>query len=321
MILFKKPQRPLGHVPLKPITFINHQTGEVRKKFTFKKNSDVQGDNGPIRTFAKDKTIDYSKLSEREFLKTFKDNKSKRLAKEIICFCKNSNTKFQDTLTELTSILKKDKCKNGSGVHILLPLAGMSPIGHFYRGYIENHYPNAKISFVLTPESANLKQQKKSTENSFSRYFKKIIDKNNDKLVIMLDYISSDEFTTKRLFRNINSINKNIDFKTIHSPELDKESNLRNYVKWDFGGMTLSEAYRQLVKNEGTLKNRRIAGDVLFNIPSGTAGFLNLSVDPKLNLPSPKEFKKIYFRLKRDEIVKAKTFYYLGKRFNLENAY
>ncbi|MFH0906049.1 MAG: hypothetical protein V1824_01780, partial [archaeon] len=279
----------------------------------------INGKKRLVRTFEKDKEIDYSKLTTEEFIKTFKDNRSRDLAKKVLNIIGSSKI-IKESISSFESIMKKKnkEYNDGTGVHILLPLAGMSPSGHFYRGYFENHYPNAKISFVLTPDSHQ--EQNSSNKFLFSENFKKLINPKEDKLVFMFDYVSLELKTTQLLRENLITINNDIEFYAIKGPEIRRGDFLRNYVKWDFGGMNLSDAYRMILQKEGIFENeetRKKAIDTI-NLALSNKKYCSYKITENSNYNGK---ASNYFKLKRDEIVKAKTYYYLGKRFNLEKAY
>jgi hypothetical protein len=250
-------------------------------------------------------------------LEKFKDKESRKLIQEIFQEYKQSNKFNKDTynykvhtttfdyeslcsaIFELARITNKPSggiFKNkGEGYHVFLPLDGMSPGGYFYKGALEQLAPKARVTFLITPY---VSVSTPYGENNLKRNLLKSLNK-QDKHFVVIDCMGSKRETINGISRVLSDIyKKRINVDGVFSPEFDHDTSIDNNILDNAGmrdhkrdrhkdiygsnSIPISEAYKVEAIKEGVFDHKH---------------------------------QEIYKRLKKDELVKKYTFYYLGNAF------
>jgi len=192
---------------------------------------------------------------------------------------------------------------SGENVHIILPLTGMSPIGHFYKGLFEQLMPKARITFLVTPKS--LSNMKGTYDTSkFKDQLKKSLNK-NDKYFIIFDYIKNGN-TVYNIFSQIQTLIPKEKFNSISiNTNYEPFEEHRNYLK-QINLLENKSELRVMPKSE-LLKNPRalVKGNVYyFGEPS-----------KQYRTQNPLLTEEEYKAQKRLEQAREYTYYWLGKEF------
>jgi hypothetical protein len=90
-----------------------------------------------------------------KIIKDFKKNGFSRI--------KDPNLTVQKTILEILTKIKNNTNligNQGSNLHIFFPLTGMSTVGYFYKGFLEQKYPKARFTFLVTPKSTKAEYMK-----------------------------------------------------------------------------------------------------------------------------------------------------------------
>ncbi|MFH0906315.1 MAG: hypothetical protein V1824_03175 [archaeon] len=327
-----------GHIPTSPITLKKNRDFRIYKKdntgkfvrdekqivdpfekFKFKKDS-----NGKL--IEDKRTIEYiNKILSIYYHNPYSKEGIEGLT--LVDKLKTSILAFEKQIKEINS----KEYKTGKGIHILLPLGGMSTYGHFFRGYFEKNYPDCKISFLHTPKKYLLNNVNRSFNRDFkykeelNSIIKKLVDVKKDSCFFVFDFISG-RTTVNAINIILEDIygNKQFKYYTIDSPETADSNMLRNYLKGkSFLGMNASDIYKGILMREGIFEDRYENGQ----IRKEAISLINNLLWPDADLRSVidkdtfnEANKKRYFELKREEIIKANVFYYLGRVFDLNKS-
>jgi hypothetical protein len=231
----------------------------------------------------------------------------------------------QELTKSFVSLKNKLKEKNidifnnsGQKLHFILPLSGMSPVGYFYKGIIEQLMPKARITFLKTIENrrnvpgydlVNLKR-------SINKY---------DELFCVIDYFEKGS-TLRLIENNLKEINPKFDLIGVNSPEsrIDLESyniinnnkNLLDIINSEYNKSnkfisksTFREKMspqkpltRSFYKDIAQINTNRliIPNYQAYKIEALEKGFFN---------------EKVFNALKEMDQAQKYTYYYLGQKF------
>ncbi|MFA7709262.1 MAG: hypothetical protein WCX82_03955 [archaeon] len=116
-------------------------------------------------------------------------------------------------------VSKLSKHTDGRDLHIYLPFTGMEPVGYFYKGYLEQHYPKARVTFLVTPQmNTMVRSFSKESEEHLRNHLKRSLNV-NDKLFFVFDSISAGT-TLKRITETLGKIVSNPKVMAIGMREL-----------------------------------------------------------------------------------------------------
>ena len=234
---------------------------------------------------------------------------------------------------------------DGSDLHLILPLAGMSSVGYFYKAIFEKLLPKARVTFLKT-----YTKEFQPISNVDLIELKKSINK-HDKLFVMIDFMSSRAITKTVISENLSKLNNSFKFLAINSQESDiygikgiQEDIVERFKPKSTISLHDVDSLRTMHKDSdyySTLDGKRVylkvpqayakkynAGKVL--IMNRTEQEINESKFKHPNIsyrtvPNSEKYKlytlmddydpKLYNFLKKLDAAKAYTYYYLGHEF------
>lgn len=167
-------------------------------------------------------------------------------------------------------------------LHFLFPLTGMSTVGYFYKGFLEQMYPKARFTFLVTPKVRSSKLHFLNIDNLKKHLMSSL--NINDRCVIMIDYMSYNRRTEQNIvsaFEKIfntnanfifsdfsvysfNHNNSNTAFFSVNSPEIshymagpDKPFSELNYYKEKEYDKSKEESGKRVVSRHISAKSKK----------------------------------------------------------------
>jgi len=127
----------------------------------------------------------------------------------------------------------------GQNIHFLFPLTGMSGLGYFYKGFLEQYLPKARFTFLVTPKAQAYIAKGESSSKYLKEHLLKSLNK-NDEHFLFIDFIFAGK--TKNLVKEtINEIyGSKKDFFSIKSPEYRSDHSFNYFKKGDKGERVFS---------------------------------------------------------------------------------
>jgi len=194
----------------------NLEVGRYHKLLPRKKPRNFKKMKAPFEVY-KDETI-------RKVIKHLFDLYEGRINRQI----DNSNVTKENLLSSFLKLRNKLSSKgidiynnSGKDLHVLLPLSGMSPVGYFYKAIFERLLPEARVTFLKT----YARKFRFSSPNTLKNIadidlmeLKKSINV-NDKIFVLIDFISIESKTKTIISNNLSKLNKNYDLISVNSPE------------------------------------------------------------------------------------------------------
>jgi len=330
-------------------TFRKERIADVKREATIGRYSKLLSKKNP-RNFKKMKAP----------FEVYKDETIKKVINHLINLYKgkmdkivdNGNATKQSFFLSFSNLRNELAHKNidifnndGSDLHLILPLAGMSSVGYFYKAIFERLLPKARVTFLKT-----YSKEFNSASNVDLIELRKSINK-NDKLFVMIDFISPKERTKTIVSENLLQLNNNFKLIAINSQESDIYgiADIREEIKDRFKPKSTISLHRvdslrtmhKYSDNYLTLDGKRVYTNVpeaykkKYNkgkilIMNGEEQEANKSKFNYLNtsyrtIPNSEKYKlyssmndynpKLYNFLKRLNQAKAYTYYYLGYEF------
>lgn len=138
----------------------------------------------------------------------------------------------------------------GENLHVFLPLTGMSPPGHILKAFFEQTLPQARITFLITPKSSELRWGKDisyihNAKKNLRNHILKSLNI-NDRYFVVFDFISSGA-TTKEIQKTLDTIYKQpVNYLAIDIVENDFD---RTHIKPASGsGILLRDSFPEFKK-------------------------------------------------------------------------
>ena len=107
-------------------------------------------------------------------------------------------------------------------LHFIFPLTSMGAVGYFYKGFLEQLYPKARFTFLVTPsarkfESSTIEQKIENLKKHLSKSLNE-----NDRCLIMIDFVSQKR-TQKLMSFALEELYKSKSKIDFHDLEVEKE--------------------------------------------------------------------------------------------------
>ncbi len=181
-------------MPLKNLNYSQNLTKRVPRKLSRMKEPNLEREILERNELYRRETLREVLKRDLNFLEVYRYNSFYRLA-----------------IVQFEFMVKKlSKCKDGRDLHIYLPLTGMEPVGYYYKGYLEQHYPKARVTFLVTPKGGHYEEY---LTNNIKRSFNV-----NDKLFFVFDYFAHGT-TLDSITRALRKIVSNPKVVQISTPE------------------------------------------------------------------------------------------------------